>query len=102
MSGPSCLARGGHAGQHGCWAESLTAPQLSSVPLQMLLCLGGTCSALHFLATLLVIAYKSELGVCWVGGAVTVAATAVTGALPCRPRLQARCSVTLRITWPST
>lgn len=33
--------------------------QLSSVPLQMLLCLSGTYSALYFLATLLMIVYKS-------------------------------------------
>ncbi|XP_037018946.1 transmembrane protein 80 isoform X2 [Artibeus jamaicensis] len=28
---------------------------------EMLLCLGGTCSTLHFLATLLMIAYKSQV-----------------------------------------
>ncbi|XP_016075102.1 PREDICTED: LOW QUALITY PROTEIN: transmembrane protein 80 [Miniopterus natalensis] len=34
---------------------------LSSVPLQMLLCLSGTYFALYFLATLLMIAYKSQV-----------------------------------------
>lgn len=34
--------------------------QLSSVSLQMLLCLSGAYDALYFLATLLLIIYKSE------------------------------------------
>ncbi|XP_037018947.1 transmembrane protein 80 isoform X3 [Artibeus jamaicensis] len=45
------------AGRRG----SAPSAALSSVPLQMLLCLGGTCSTLHFLATLLMIAYKSQV-----------------------------------------
>lgn len=53
-----CL--GGHPGQRGRWAESLTMSQLSSVPLQMLLCLNGTYFTLYFLATLLMIVYKSK------------------------------------------
>ncbi|XP_054432755.1 transmembrane protein 80 [Pteronotus mesoamericanus] len=39
---------------------SAPSTALSSVPLQMLMCLSGTCSALYFLATLLMIAYKSQ------------------------------------------
>lgn len=57
---PSCPALGGRPGQHGCWTESLTASQLSSVLLQMLLCLSGLYAALYLLATLLLIAYKSQ------------------------------------------
>lgn len=40
--------------------ESLTAGQLSSLPLQALLHLSGACYSLYFLATLLLIAYKSK------------------------------------------
>lgn len=51
----------------GPWAglsaglESLTAGQLSSLPLQALLHLSGACYSLYFLATLLLIAYKSQV-----------------------------------------
>lgn len=38
----------------------MTAGQLSPLALQVLLCLSGTCCALHFLATLLLLVYKSE------------------------------------------
>lgn len=40
--------------------ESLTAGQLSSVSLQLLLSLSGAYCALYLLATLLMIVYKSE------------------------------------------
>lgn len=49
----------------GAWLlapESLTPCQLSSVLLQMLLYLSGMYCALYFLATLLMIAYKSKSG----------------------------------------
>lgn len=49
----------------GAWLlvpKSLTPCQLSSVLLQMLLCLSGTYCALYFLATLLMIMYKSKSG----------------------------------------
>ncbi|XP_053781694.1 transmembrane protein 80 [Desmodus rotundus] len=52
---------GGGAKMAAARRGSASSAALSSVPLQMLLCLGGTCSALHFLATLLVIAYKSQV-----------------------------------------
>ena len=38
----------------------MTAGQLSPLALQVLFCLSGTCCALHFLATLLLLVYKSE------------------------------------------
>lgn len=63
---PSCPALGGRPGQLGRrtqwtqWTQSLTASQLSAVLLQMLLCLGGAYAALYLLATLLLIAYKSQ------------------------------------------
>lgn len=38
----------------------MTAGQLSPLALQVLLCLSGTCCALHLLATLLLLVYKSE------------------------------------------
>ncbi|XP_036136981.1 transmembrane protein 80 [Molossus molossus] len=40
---------------------SASSTALSSVPLQMLLCLSGTYFALYFLATLLMIVYKSQV-----------------------------------------
>ncbi|XP_019486658.1 PREDICTED: transmembrane protein 80 isoform X1 [Hipposideros armiger] len=40
---------------------SASSTALSSVPLQMLLCLSGAYGALYFLATLLMVMYKSQV-----------------------------------------
>lgn len=44
----------------GLLGESLTTCQLSSVPLQMMLYLSAAYGALYFLATLLMVTYKSK------------------------------------------
>lgn len=46
----------------GLLGESLTTCQLSSVPLQMMLYLSAAYGALYFLATLLMVTYKSKSG----------------------------------------
>ncbi|KAB1251639.1 Transmembrane protein 80 [Camelus dromedarius] len=65
-----CRDRGGLGGRDGAESggkmaasrrESLTTGQLSSVPLQALLYLRGTYFALYFLATLLMVMYKSQV-----------------------------------------
>lgn len=61
LAAGGCAPWGGRAGRARLQArESLTAGQLSSVSLQLLLYLSGACWALHLLATLLMILYKSE------------------------------------------
>ncbi|XP_059253707.1 transmembrane protein 80 isoform X2 [Mustela nigripes] len=62
LAAGGCAPWGGRAGRARLQArESLTAGQLSSVSLQLLLYLSGACWALHLLATLLMILYKSQV-----------------------------------------
>lgn len=104
LAAGGCAPWGGRAGRARLQArESLTAGQLSSVSLQLLLYLSGACWALHLLATLLMILYKSES---------SPQRPREGSSLPPRPRnwssallpavLQVRFSATLILTWSST